>query len=424
MEQKGQQGEIDMRRYFINPELKRSSEVLLFLNIIFFIVMILTMKMYYDNLKKDYIKTFGAIVTKVGRSDPKLIKEIMPVVTNGIHDEDKMSGIRMLKQYGLTEDLENELFPYINKSYMKYNFFIFIEIFIITFVLFVLNYIQHGYFYERIRRLNIGAKKIIDGDYDISIVEDREGDFSKLSTSFNSMKGIIRNNLDELKKEKIFLVNLLSDISHQLKTPLSSMIVYNDILLNKQVSKEQSRTFLINSRSQLYRMNWLIKSILKLARLDAKAIQFNMESQSLNETVLYSIEALDEKIKNAGVKVNLNQESEVVFPHDREWICEALINIIKNCVEHVTREGNIDIDIMENPIYRRIIISDTGEGIAKEDLPNIFKRFYKAKNSNNRESIGIGLALAKSIIESHHGIIDASSILGEGSTFTITFLKY
>ncbi|WP_446897361.1 ATP-binding protein [Clostridium sp. LBM24168] len=413
-----------MKRYFINPELKMSSVVLLSLNVIFFIVMILTMKMYYYNLKRDYIKTFGAVVTKVGKNDPKIIKEIMPAITTKTDDKDEIYGEQILGQYGLTEDLENGLFPYINKSYIKYNFFVFIEIFTVTVILFILNYIQHGYFYERIRRLNIGARKIIDGDYDISMAEDREGDFSKLSISFNSMKEIIRNNLSELKKEKQFLVELLSDISHQLKTPLSSMIVYNDILLNKQVSKEQSNVFLINSRNQLYRMNWLIKSILRLARLDARAIQFNMESQSLNETVMYSLEALDEKIKSAKIKINLSQESEIVFPHDREWICEAFINIIKNCVEHVAEGGNIDINIIENPIYRRIIISDDGEGISTEDLPNIFKRFYRARTSKNKESIGIGLALAKSIIESHHGIISASSNLGEGSTFTITFLKY
>jgi len=254
--------------------------------------------------------------------------------------------------------------------------------------------------------------------------EDREGDFSKLSTSFNSMREIIRNNFDELKKEKTFLVNLLSDISHQLKTPLSSMIVYNDILLNKHVSKEQSDVFLLNSRNQMYRMNWLIKSLLRLARLDAGAIQFNMELQSLNETVMYSLEALDEKIENTGVKVNVNQKNEVIFSHDREWICEALMNVLKNCIEHVREDGIINITIMENPIYRRIAISDNGEGIPEADLPNIFKRFYRARNSKDKESIGIGLALAKSIVESHNGIIVANSILGKGSTFTITFLKY
>ncbi|MBV4427389.1 HAMP domain-containing sensor histidine kinase [Clostridium tyrobutyricum] len=413
-----------MRRYFVNPELKRSSVVLLFLNIIFMLGTILTLKLYQNSLKQDYIKTFGYITVIISQNNPEIIREIAPIITKGINNRDAEEGERILKQYGLTKELENNLFPYINKSNQKYNWYIADIFMVMVFVFFILNYIQCGYFYKRIRRINLGAKKIIDGDYNISINENKEGDFSKLSTSFNSMREIIKNSINELKSEKQFLVDLLSDISHQLKTPLSSMIIYNDILLDKKISKEQSTTFLINSKNQLYRMNWLIKSILKLARLDAKSIEFNMEYQSLNETVNCSIEALDEKIANKRIEVNFNQFNEVIFLHDRDWICEALINIVKNCVEHTQRRGKIDIDIMENPIYKRITISDNGEGIDDKDLPNIFKRFYKAKTSRNSESIGIGLALSKSIIESHNGIIDAQSEIGNGTKFIITFLNY
>ncbi|MBV4418985.1 HAMP domain-containing histidine kinase [Clostridium tyrobutyricum] len=413
-----------MRRYFVNPELKRSSVVLLFLNIVFMLVTILTLKLYQNSLKQDYIKTFGSITVTISQNNPEIIRKIAPIITKGVNNTDAKEGEKVLKQYGLTKELENNLFPYINILNQRYNWYIAAIFMIMILVFLMLNYIQYGYFYERIRSINLGAKKIIDGDYNISINENTEGDFSKLSTSFNSMREIIKNSINELKSEKHFLIDLLSDISHQLKTPLSSMIVYNDILLNKNISKEQATTFLINSKNQLYRMNWLIKSILKLARLDAKAIEFNMEYQSLNETVNCSIEALDEKIESEGVDVNFNQFSEVIFLHDRDWICEALINIVKNCVEHTQRGGNIDIDIMENPIYKRITISDNGEGIDAKDLPNIFKRFYKAKTSKNSESIGIGLALSKSIIESHNGIIDAQSEIGNGTKFIITFLNY
>ncbi|MHC6180172.1 sensor histidine kinase [Clostridium sp. JNZ X4-2] len=413
-----------MKRYFINPELKKSSAVLLCLNIIFMMGTLLTLKMYHDSLKQDYVRTFGAVTERIYRYDPETAREIIPAITAEANEKEAEKGEYILKQYGLSGKLEDELFPYINKSAQKENLNVILIFISMAALFFLMNYIQYGYFYERIRRLNFGAKKIVEGDYDISIREDKEGDFSKLSASFNSMKEIIRNNLNELESEKGFLVELLSDISHQLKTPLSSMIVYNDILLNKQVSKEQSRTFLINSKNQLYRMNWLIKSILKLARLDARAIEFHMEQQSLNETTRYSIEALDDKIKAADVEVNLNEGDEVVFPHDREWLCEALINIIKNCVEHTPKRGKIDVALMENPIYRRIVISDNGEGISEEDLPNIFKRFYKARTSRNNDSIGIGLALSKSIIEAHDGIINVQSKLGVGTTFIITFLKY
>ncbi|MDP4144469.1 MAG: HAMP domain-containing sensor histidine kinase [Bacillota bacterium] len=413
-----------MNKYFTNPELKKSSWVLLLLNILFMALTICNLKIYHDNLKDDYIKTLGAITARISEKNPELEKEIVPLIAKEVTDKEAEKGNIILSHYGLNKELDSQLFPYVNTTIAKDTYAV-ISIFAamcITF--FIFNYFQYGYFYKRIRRLTLGAKKVVEGDYDISISEDREGDFAKLATSFNSMRGIIRNNLEELRKEKQFLVDLLSDISHQLKTPLSSMIVYNDILLNKDLSKEQRQTFLLNNKNQLFRMNWLIKSILKLARVDAKAIEFFKERQSLNETIQDSIEALDERALEKKILVRFKGNEDVIFEHDREWLQEALINIIKNGIEHTSEGGGINIELIENPVYRRVTIKDTGEGITEEDLPNIFKRFYKAKNSVKTESVGIGLALAKSIIEAHNGIIEAHSKVGKGTVFTITFLKY
>lgn len=413
-----------MKRYFSNPELRTSSVILLSLNILFMIITIFTLKLYHDNLKEDYIKSLGAITARISEKDPQLESEIAPLITKEVTDDEAKKGKAILKQYGLTPTLENQLFPYVNKTVVKNTYSIVIIFIIMSIIFFMLNYLQYAYFYKRVRSLTLGAKKVLEGEYDISISEDREGDLSKLAVSFNSMRGVIRNSLDELRKEKQFLVDLLSDISHQLKTPLSSMIVYNDILLTKELSKEQSNTFLVSNKNQLYRMNWLIKSILKLARLDAKAIEFDKENQSLNETIEDSVEALGGKASEANVEINFKESSQVIFEHDSEWLQEALINIIKNSIEHSKQDGKIDISLTENPVYRRITIEDNGEGISEEDLPNIFKRFYKAKTSNNSESIGIGLALSKSIIEAHGGIIEAESKASEGTKFSITFVKY
>jgi signal transduction histidine kinase len=413
-----------MKSYFNNPEIKISSTILILVNILFMVITISTLKLYHDNLKKDYIKSLGAITVRVSEKNPELKNEIIPLITKEVSASEAEQGEHILAQYGLTKSLDNQLFPYLNKTVVK-NTYSIIGIFIImAIIFFIFNYIQNVYFYKRIRRLTFGAKRVVEGEYDISISEDKEGDMSKLAASFNSMRGIIRNNLDELKNEKKFLVDLLSDISHQLKTPLSSMIVYNDILLTKELSKEQSNTFLLSNKNQLYRMNWLIKSILKLARLDAKAIEFDKENQSLNETIEDSVEALQGKALEAKVEINFKESEQIIFEHDSAWLQEALINIIKNSIEHTEKNGKINIYLSENPIYRRIIIEDNGEGISEKDLPNIFKRFYRAKTSNNSESVGIGLALSKSIIEAHGGMIEAQSKLGEGTRFSITFVKY
>lgn len=410
-------------KYFINPELKMSTKVILILNIIFLLITMWILKIDHDNLKKGYIKSLGAVVSKIDEKNPELEKDVIPLMTKEVPDAETKKGELILKQYGLDDNLENNLFPYVKDIAYENNFAI-IDVFIISTIIFlILNYMQYGYFYKRIRNITEAAKKVIEGKYEVWIDEDKEGDFGKLALSFNSMRGIIRNNIYELKKEKQFLVDILSDISHQLKTPLSSMIIYNDILLNKELTNQQKNTFLINNKNQLYRMNWLIKSILRLARIDANAIEFSMENKSLNETVEDSIEALKGKADENGIKINLINKGDIYLVHDTSWLQEALINIIKNAIEHNKKGGKIDIEISENPIYTRIVIEDNGEGISEEDLPNIFKRFYRAKGSKKSESVGIGLALSKSIIEAHGGIIEARSKVKCGTKFIITFIK-
>lgn len=413
-----------MKEYFVNPELKMSSGIIIFLMILFLCITSITLKLHHDRLKDNYIKVLGAVTVRVTEKNPELEKEIIPLITKEISKEDSEKGIKILKQYGLTKELENQLFPYIDETIKMNNYCIILVFVFMSAIFFLFNYFQYVFFYKKIRSLTMCAKKVVEGDYDLAINENREGDFSKLSSSFNSMRGIIRSNITALKNEKQFLVDLLSDISHQLKTPLSSMVVYNDILLSKELTKEQSRMFLTNNQSQLKRMNWLIKSILKLAKLDAGAIEFVKENVSLNETIKESVDALESKSIEGNVEMIFNESTEIFFGHDKLWMEEAFINIIKNGIEHTPEGGKITIDLIENPIYRRIIIEDTGEGIKESDLPNIFKRFYRAKTSRKTDSVGIGLALAKSIIEAHRGIIEVQSKVGIGTKFIITFLKY
>jgi len=412
-----------MRRYFINSELKKSTAILLFLMTLFLIITSICLKAHHDSLKAEYINTLGAISERMIEKNPEMEKEIIPLITKEVSKEEATKGSDFLKQYGLSKNLEDKLFPYVSRAIVNNNHSIIFIFILMAAILLLLNYFQYSFFYKRIRKLTVAAKKVVDGDYDIAINEDREGDFSKLAISFNSMRKIIRNNLSELRREKQFLVDLLSDISHQLKTPLSSVILYNDIMVNKELTRKQNEAFLLNNQNQLEKMNWLIKNMLKLAKLDAKAIEIVRENQSLNETVQDSIDALESKAIECDIHIIFNEKEEISFQHDRLWLEEALINIIKNAIEHTPLGGSIKLELMENPLYTRIIIEDTGEGITDADLPNIFKRFYKAKTSKKSESIGIGLSLSKSIIAAHNGIIEVRSKVGIGTKFIITFIK-
>jgi signal transduction histidine kinase len=345
-------------------------------------------------------------------------------MTGKLTKTEETRGIKILRQYGLRENLDVSLFPYIKDGFSSSIFSILFLGIALTGLLFLMNYLQHGYFYDHMREFSSAAKRIVEGDYNLKLSEKSEGDLSKLAQSFNLMGEVIRGNISALRVEKEFLVDLLSDISHQLKTPLSTMILYNDIMLTKELSSQQRETFLMNIQSQLNRMTWLIQNLLKLAKIDANAIELEMEEESLNETLEEVIETLESRALERKVQMDLIQKGDIFLKHDRLWLQEALINVVKNGIEHSDEGGRVTIALEDNPIYTRIRVKDIGEIISEEDLANILKRFYKGKHSKKSDSIGIGLSLAKSIIERHGGYIEARSDMDEGTRFIITFLKY
>ena len=412
-----------MRKYYENPEFKISTVGLMSIIIVFTILTSIMLEFQNYRLKENYSKSMGALALSVIDKNPDMEKEIMPYLTKGSSDQELQRGAAFLEKYGLKGNVETNIFPYLNKINSDTRCYLLMLVVLLFIFLCGLNYLQLGFFYERIRRITLGAKKVLEGDYNISIPEEKEGDVSKLANSFNSMRNVIRNNITKLEAEKKFLVELLSDISHQLKTPLSSLILYNDILLNKELTKEQQNTFLNNNSAQLFRMEWLIKNLLKLAKLDARAVAFDMVKEDLKETLEEAMENMESKAKENQVQLKLSAQAPVFLKHDRLWLEEAISNIIKNSIEH-SFKGNIDVILEENPIYIRISIEDNGEGIDEEDLPNLFKRFYRTKNNKKSDSIGIGLAITKSIVEAHAGLIEVQSEMGQGTRFIITFLKY
>lgn len=414
-----------IRGYLDNPELKRSSFILMAVMLVFLTVNYLLIRDNNENLKEDYINVLGSITAKVVEKNPDLEREIVPLMTREVTPTEAAKGREILSQYGLNQTLDNTLFPHVKDTFRRNELAIFTSGILLTLLLFTMNYFQLGYFYRNIRAFSLAAKRVVEGDYHLKLSEEKEGELSKLTRSFNSMAEVIRANLFQLKKEKVFLVDLLSDISHQLKTPLSTLVLNNDILLNRNLSKEQSQTFLLSNQSQLTRIQWLIQNLLKLAKIDADAIELEVEEQSLNETIEESMEALHSKAEEGKVTLEFIPASgQVAIPHDRLWLQEALINVIKNGIEHSKEGSKVTIELEENPVFTRITVKDQGEGIEEKDLVNIFNRFYKVKNAKKSDSVGIGLALAKSIIEKHGGYIEAKSKLHEGTSFIITFLKH
>lgn len=425
---------------FINPELKKSSITLIIIFILFIIMINIGITFSFENIKNQYIGGRAAMVATIIEKYPEMEIDLMELAFKLPTKEEVEIGEGILKNYGYSNTLDIRYLDGINEAF-KNSRFILISIGAISAVILILlNYIQYNHIYKRIRNLTKAAKEIVEENYDINIYEEKEGDFAKLSYGFKNMRQILQSQMIDLKKEKEFLVNILSDISHQLKTPLSALIVYNDILSNREISEDNRKKFLESSKSQLNRMDWLIKSMLKLAKVDARAINFNIKENSLVNTIyevmdnvavmaaenkvnisiknIIEVEGLDID-KSLIDKDNKKYDNKFIFNYDEQWLGEALINIVKNGIEH-SIGGEIYIQLEENPINTKIIIRDNGEGINEKDLPNIFKRFYKGGKS---DSVGIGLSLSKSIIEAQGGYIEVRSKVGIGTEFKIVLMR-
>ena len=235
----------------------------------------------------------------------------------------------------------------------------------------------------------------------------------KATTTLNHQKEL-------LAEDKLRMANAIADISHQLKTPLTSMMVMNDLLKTEE-DADKRKEFLNTQSTQLDRMNWLIQTLLKLSKLDAGTIELKSESIFDKDLILEALKPFDIQMDLRGIS-NIVNTIGTSFKCDKNWTIEAIQNIIKNCIEHMESGGTLTISSEDTNIYNQIIIADMGCGIAKEDLPHIFERFYKGKNAI-KDSVGIGLALAKSIITSQHGDILVESKEGIGTKFFIRFYK-
>lgn len=225
-----------------------------------------------------------------------------------------------------------------------------------------------------------------------------------------------------MKKDKKEITTALSDISHQIRTPLTSINVMLDILKEQELDENTKRNYLYEITKQLNSINWLVTVLLKLSRLESGMVEFNYEPINLKQLANEVKQSMAIPIELKNQKLEIISKEEATMQGDYNWTKEAIINIVKNCIEHTAENRKIKIELSENALYSQIIIQDEGEGISEEDLPYIFNRFYKGKGSS-KESFGIGLALAKSIIEKQGGEIKVKSKKGEGTEFRIQMFK-
>ncbi|MDD2498121.1 MAG: HAMP domain-containing sensor histidine kinase [Desulfitobacteriaceae bacterium] len=276
--------------------------------------------------------------------------------------------------------------------------------------------------YREIQKLSGYLRKISSGDFTLDVRDNKEGELSILKNDIYKVTFMLSEQSTLLKQDKIQLTNAISDISHQLKTPLTSMMVMSDLLNDPKLPLQKRMEFTRNIRIQLERIEWLVSSLLKLSKIDAGTVQFKKEEVSVKRLIQKSLEPILIPMDIKEQTISITGEDTVTFLGDLNWTAEAVINILKNCVEHTQEGGKLSLSFSENTLFTEIIISDNGKGILKEDLPHIFQRFYKGKNAGEG-SIGIGLAMAQSIIRSQNGDIEVKSEKQKGTQFRIKFYK-
>lgn len=270
---------------------------------------------------------------------------------------------------------------------------------------------------KKINEIDDYMNQVLNGDYTLNIKDYNEGEISNLKNNVYKMTIKLKEQSDLLLQDKIYLEETLEDISHQIKTPLTSMYMITDIL-SGEIDEKTKKEFLSKNQNQLERLEWLITSLLKMSRLDSGSVKLKKEKVNITELINKSIEPIQVMIelKNIDVQYHLiNKEIEV----DKNWTSEALLNIIKNGCEHT--KDKLMISSHTNPLYTSITIEDNGNGISKTDLPHIFERFYKG--SHNKDSIGIGLNMSKKIIGMQNGEIEVETKEGKGTKFIIKFYK-
>ena len=350
---------------------------------IFLVALVLCFCVTIANLniiKHKVVENNQAILGEVLTEHPELEDDIVDIITQSRSKENINSGAEILQKYNYDNSISISNEPIISES-LGNIFALNLAFVVFTFVAFII--LSFSYFrkiYTDIKDMTDYVYHNSEGRYYDMKDKNQEGQIGLLKVELMKMTTILKEKVNLLQNEKIFLNNTISDISHQLKTPMTSLIILNDLMYG-DLDKEKRIEFLDKTSSQLSRMEWLIKSMLKLAKVEAKVIEFKTEKVNIDELIRKSISPMIIPMELKNISISIDGKEDASYTGDIEWSTEATTNIIKNCVEHTPDNGQIEISYEENPIYSEIVIKDNGEGIDKKDLPNIFKRFYKGKNS-------------------------------------------
>lgn len=399
-------------------ELKKMCITSCIVVIIFLIIFSILIYKQYKTYTYNFNQKIAGIIDNVLEKYPDIEKrEIVEILnsSDGTNNE-------ILMEYGIELDKDSVIL----ENYTDFQKFIIIDINTLIVFILILSIIFFKYNQSESKKINEITKYIEEinrGNYRLNIEENTEDELSILKNELYKITVMLKEVAENSQKDKTTLKDSLSDISHQIKTPITSILIMLDnILSDENMPEDIKKDFIKDIKREIVNIKFLVESILKLSKIDSNSIKFIKKEVFIKDIINEAVKNVSMLSELKNIEIIVSGDDSIKTICDLKWQVEAITNILKNCIEHSYENKKIYINYNQNNMYTELKIEDNGTGIDAKDLPHIFERFYKGKNSSS-DSVGIGLALSKSIIESNNGYIQVDSELNKGTTFIIKYLK-
>ena len=399
-------------------ELKKMCITSCIVIIIFLITFSILIYKQYKTYTYNFNQKIAGIIDNVLEKYPDIEKREIVEILNS---SDKTNN-EILREYGIELDKDSVILEN-NTDFQK---FIIIDVSTLIVFILILSIIVFKYNHSESKKINEITKYIEEinrGNYKLNIEENTEDELSILKNELYKITIKLKEVAENSQKDKTTLKDSLSDISHQIKTPITSILIMLDnILSDKNMPEDIKKDFIKDIKREIVNIKFLVESILKLSKIDSNSIKFIKKEVFIKDIINEAVKNVSMLSELKNIEIIVLGDDSIKTICDLKWQVEAITNILKNCIEHSYENRKIYINYNQNNMYTELKIEDNGTGIDAKDLPHIFERFYKGKNSSS-DSVGIGLALSKSIIESNNGYIQVDSKLNKGTTFIIKYLK-
>lgn len=399
-------------------ELKKMCITSCIVIIIFLITFSILIYKQYKTYTYNFNQKIAGIIDDVLEKYPDIEKREIVEILNS---SDKTNN-EILREYGIELDKDSVILEN-NTDFQK---FIIIDVSTLIVFILILSIIVFKYNHSESKKINEITKYIEEinrGNYKLNIEENTEDELSILKNELYKITIKLKEVAENSQKDKTTLKDSLSDISHQIKTPITSILIMLDnILSDENMPEDIKKDFIKDIKREIINIKFLVESILKLSKIDSNSIKFIKKEVFIKDIINEAVKNVSMLSELKNIEIIVSGDDSIKTICDLKWQVEAITNILKNCIEHSYENRKIYINYNQNNMYTELKIEDNGTGIDAKDLPHIFERFYKGKNSSS-DSVGIGLALSKSIIESNNGYIQVDSKLNKGTTFIIKYLK-